>query len=73
MAKGNAANAEWMRQDTTPGTTDVVSPIEVDPIWEGLADCPITLTMSKLLNLVLRFRQAMEEKLQNHPDSSHGT
>ena len=53
-----------MRQDTTPGTTDTVSPIEVDPIWEALADYPITLTMSKLLNLVPRFRKAMEERLQ---------
>ena len=36
----------------------------MDPIWEALADCPITLTMSKLLNLVPRFRQAMEARLQ---------
>ena len=36
----------------------------MDPIWEALADCPITLTMSKLLNLVPRFREAMEARLQ---------
>ena len=33
-------------------------------ISEALADCPITLTMSKLLNLVPQFRQAMEARLQ---------
>ena len=49
-----------MHQDTA----NAVSPVEVDPIWEALADCPITLTMSKLLNLVPRFRQAMEARLQ---------
>ena len=36
------------------------SPPEADPIWQALANCPITLTMSKLLNLVPHFRQAME-------------
>ena len=30
----------------------------------ALADCPIMLTMSKLLNLVPRFRQEMEARLQ---------
>ena len=57
MAKANGANVERMRQDVAPATTDAVSPSEVDPIWEALADCPITLTMSKLLNLVPRFRK----------------
>ena len=52
VAKANVANVERMRQDTASVTTDVVIPVEVDPIWEVLADCPITLTMSKLLNLV---------------------
>ena len=47
-----------------PGITDTVSPVEVDPIWEALVDCPITLTMRKLLNLVPRFQQAMEARLQ---------
>ena len=60
VGKAVAANVERMRQDTAPGTTDTVSPIEVDPIWEALADCSITLTMSKHLNLVPRFRQEME-------------
>ena len=64
VAKANATNVERMRQDTAPGTTDAVNPIEVDPIWESLADCPITLTMSKLLNVVLRFWQAMEARLR---------
>ena len=53
-----------MRQDVAPDTTDVVIPSKVDPIWEALPDCPIVLTMSKLLNLVPQFRQAMESRLQ---------
>ena len=53
VANANTTNVQWMCQDTTPVTTDAVIPTEVDPIWEALADCPITLTMSKLLNLVL--------------------
>ena len=57
-------NIEQMRQDVAPTTTHVVTPLDVDPIWEALADCPITLTMSKLLNLVPRFRQVMESRLQ---------
>ena len=36
----------------------------MDPILQALVDCPITLTMSKLLNLVTLFRQAMESRLQ---------
>ena len=64
MAKANAANVEQLHQDTTPITTDTVIPAEVDPIWEALANCPITLTMRKLLNLVPQFRQAMESRLQ---------
>ena len=64
MAKANAANVERMRQDAAPATSDTVISTEVDPIWEALADCPITLTMSKLLNLVTLFRQAMESRLQ---------
>ena len=37
---------------------------EADSIWEALVDCPITLTMSKLLNLVPQFWQAMESRMQ---------
>ena len=55
VAKANAANVKRMRQDTAPSTTNVLSPVEVDPIWEALADRPITLTTRKLLNLVPRF------------------
>ena len=62
MAKANAANVERMRQDAAPATIDTVISAEVDPIWEALMDCPITLFMSKLLNLVLQFRQAMESR-----------
>ena len=64
MAKANVANVKQMRQDVAPATTDAVTLSDVDPIWEALADCPITLTMTKLLNLVPRFRQAMESRLQ---------
>ena len=53
-----------MRQESASGTTDAGKPAEVDPIWEALADFPITLTMSKLLNLVPQFWQAMEARLQ---------
>ena len=53
-----------MRQESASGTTNAGSPAEADPIWESLADCPITLTMSKLLNLVPQFQQAMEARLQ---------
>ena len=65
MAKANAANVEQMREDAAPTTSDTVISTEVDPIWEALADFPITLTMSKLLNLVPQLRQAMESRLQN--------
>ena len=64
VEKANADNVERMRQESASGTTNAGSPAEADPIWEALADCPITLTMSKLLNLVPRFRQAMEARLQ---------
>ena len=64
MAKANAANVERMRQDVAPATNDRVISVEVDPIWETLADCPMTLTMSKLLNLVPQFRKAIESRLQ---------
>ena len=37
VAKANTANVERMRQDTATGITDIVSPVEVDPIWEALA------------------------------------
>ena len=64
VAKANAANVERMRQESASGTTNAGSPAEADPIWESLADCPITLTMGKLFNLVPRFQQAMESRLQ---------
>ena len=49
VTKDNATNVERMRRES---------------IWEALVDCRITLTMSKLLNLVPRFPQAMEARLQ---------
>ena len=64
MAKANAANVERMQQDAAPTTSDKVNSTEVDLIWEALVDCPITLTMRKLLNQVPQFRQAMESRLQ---------
>ena len=47
-----------------PATTVAVTPSDVDLIWQSLGDYPITRTMSKLLNLVSLFRQAMESRLQ---------
>ena len=35
-----------------------------DPIWQALADCEITLTMEKLLRLVPRFRQVVENHIR---------
>ena len=64
VAKANASNVERMRQESGTDTTMAIRNEETDTIWEALAECPITLTMSKLLNLVPRFRQAMEARLQ---------
>ena len=64
VTKANAVNIERMLQDVTLATTDAVTPSDIDPIWQALADCPITLTMSKLLSLVSQFRKAMESSLQ---------
>ena len=49
-----------MRQESTTKAPPEVVVAETDPIWQALADCLITLTMSKLLNLVPQFRQTME-------------
>ena len=64
VTKATAVNVEQMRQDVAPATIGAVILSEGDPIWEALADCLITLTMRKLLNLVPRFWQAMESRLQ---------
>ena len=64
VTKVNAANIKRMRQELVSGIPKAGSTVEADPIWEALVDCPITLTMSKLLNLVPRFLQAMEARLQ---------
>ena len=64
MTKANEENVEWMRQDNTPTFVEEDTLLEIDLIWQALADCPITLTMSKFLNLVSRFRQAMDSRLQ---------
>ena len=64
VTKVNAANIKRMRQELVSGIPKAGSTVEADPIWEALVDFPITLTMSKLLNLVPRFRQAMEARLQ---------
>ena len=63
VTKANIANIERMRQESVSGTPEARSMVQVDLIWEALADCPITLTMSKLLNLVRWFRQGMETRL----------
>ena len=36
-----------------------------DPLWQALADYQIIVTMNKMLNLVPRFRQAMETRMRN--------
>ena len=64
MAKANTANVERMRQYATLATSDTIISTEVDLISETLADGPITLSMSNLLNLVPHFRQARESRLQ---------
>ena len=42
VEKANADNVERMRQESASGTTEAGSPVEADPIWEALVDCPIT-------------------------------
>ena len=44
-----------------------------DPIWQALTGCEITLTMEKLLQLVPRFRQAVEERVTGRPGVSVAT
>ena len=53
-----------MQRELTSEAPKIRNVVEGDPIWEALADCPITLTMSKLLDLVPRFQQAMEARVQ---------
>ena len=59
------ANAERMKHesanDSFPMKENTSSP---DPIWQALADCEITMTMEKLLRLVPRFRQDMENRIR---------
>ena len=73
MEKANAANAERMRQESAqlgPIEEDFGSP---DPVWEALADCEVTVTMEKLLQLVLRFRRAIEDRITGRPGISVAT
>ena len=63
MTKANEENVEWMRQDNTPTFVEEDTLLEIDLIWQALADCPITLTMSKILHLLLHFLQAIESRL----------
>ena len=60
VTKANEENVERIHQESTLAAVMEDTPPVNDPIWQALADCPITLTMSKLLKLVPRFRQAME-------------
>ena len=63
VTKANEENVERIHQESTLAAVMEDTPPVNDPIWQALADCPITLTMSKLLKLVPRFRQAMESYL----------
>ena len=47
-----------------PIEENIISP---DPIWQALAGCEITMTMEKLLQLVPRFRQAVEDRITGRP------
>ena len=60
VTKANEENVERIHQESTLVAVMEDTPPVNDPIWQALGDCPITLTMSKLLKLVSRFRQAME-------------
>ena len=57
-----------MRQESAnnvgPLEEDIISS---DPIWQALVGCKITLTMEKLLQLVTRFRQAVEDRIVGRP------
>ena len=68
VEKANVANKERMRQESAnnslPMEEDTLSP---DPIWQALADCEITMTMEKLLRLVPRFRQVVENRIKGTP------
>ena len=68
VEKANAATTERMRQESAnkslPVEEDTLSP---DPIWQALADCEITMTMEKLLRLVPRFRQVVENRIKGIP------
>ena len=55
-----------------PDVPAVASPSQVedmlsgdDPIWWALADSLVTLTMSKLLNLVPRLSKAMDGRMRH--------
>ena len=48
VTKANATNIERMRRESTSEAPEMRNVVEVDPIWEALVDCPITLTMSNL-------------------------
>ena len=67
VEKANAANAERMRQESAqlgPIEEDFGSP---DLVWEALAGCEVKLTMEKLLQLVPRFRRAIEDRITGRP------
>ena len=61
-------DATRMRQESAnndgPIEENIISP---DPIWQALAGCEITMTMEKLLQLVPRFRQAVENRIIGKP------
>ena len=74
VEKANATNTERMRKESA-NTMELVEDEgpAPDPIWQALAGCEITLTMEKLLQLVPRFRQTMEEWVTGIPGVSVAT
>ena len=49
---------------------NILSP---NPIWQALAGCEITMTMEKLLQVVPRFQQAVEDCITGKPGISVST
>ena len=65
VEKANEADAERMRQESATTTAQMErTTLTPDLIWQALADYEITLTMDKLLRLVLRFRKTVENRIR---------
>mgnify|MGYP006957877793 CR=1 FL=1 len=56
VEKANEANGERMKQESVSATTQIEDKaLSLDPLWQALEDCEVTLTMDKLLRLVPQF------------------